>query len=373
MGKTTFVRKVAWDWAVCSFCQFSIIFVVSLKLVRPTDTIEDVIIRQHPPLEALNVSEQRLKQMFDKFGFRCLLVLDGLDEHMLGSNEDVLKIIEGRKLLKCNILLTSRPHSTRQHEGRFSSVISVDGFTRREAEKFALKLIRNRDIVEFVLNFKPANVHSDKFMFQCPILLSFMCLLVAEDKTIDLEKGSMETGEIYARMVECLYKKYTIRKGIPFEKADLVVILKSVGRLAWKTLLSGNPLMKRNDVIRAVGVDAFAFGLLIGNEDFRLISDPSADILITLPHTTIQEFLGAFFFVLMLSTGSEDILTGDAGNLLSNSAIFLDFCRWFIEHSMKRFGIGNNSVSKYSELVGWIVNTVGLVHTLASGVPAQPP
>ena len=44
-------------------------------------------------------------------------------------------------------------------------------------------------------------------------------------------------------------------------------------------------------------------GLLIGNED--MINHLIADVLITFPHRSIQEFLGAFYFVLMLSTGAS--------------------------------------------------------------------
>ena len=74
--------------------------------------IENVIIHQTQKLRDLNLKPQKLKSILDTFGDRCLLILDVLDEHALGKNEDVLKIIEGRKLLCCNVIVTSRPHST---------------------------------------------------------------------------------------------------------------------------------------------------------------------------------------------------------------------------------------------------------------------
>ena len=46
--------------------------------------------------------------------------------------------------------------------------------------------------------------------------------------------------------------------------------------------------MKRRDVIRDAGSDAFDYGLLIGCEEgHRLIRDETADIFVTLPHRSI--------------------------------------------------------------------------------------
>ena len=88
------------------------------------------------------------------------------------------------------------------------------------------------------------------------------------------------------------------------EKFEAAMI--SIGKLALKTLLSGDPLLKRpDDVIREIGKDAFDYGLLIGMKDFRLILNETADIFVTFPHRSIQEFLGALYFIWMLDMGEE--------------------------------------------------------------------
>ena len=99
------------------------------------------------------------------------------------------------------------------------------------------------------------------------------------------------------RMVRCLCKKFTIRIGIEYHASAFLSALKQLRELAFETLLSGNPLMQKRNVLKRVGDDAFNFGLLINHEDgFLLLKDETADILVTFPHRTIQEFLGAFFF-----------------------------------------------------------------------------
>ena len=80
-GKSTFVKKIAWDWSRGVFVDITLVLVVQLKLVESEDSIESIIIRQCPPLEGLKISEKKLRHILDTFGKRCLLILDGLDEY----------------------------------------------------------------------------------------------------------------------------------------------------------------------------------------------------------------------------------------------------------------------------------------------------
>ena len=131
------------------------------------------------------------------------------------------------------------------------------------------------------------------------------------EDNIDLFDKAISMGEIYFRMVQCLYKKYTIRKGITFESSSLVSVLMSIGKLALETLLSGKSELERCKIIEQVGEDVFEYGLLIGEDvfeyglligedGFSLTRDMTVDILVTFPHRSLQEFLGAFYFVLSL-------------------------------------------------------------------------
>ena len=170
-----------------------------------------------------------------------------------------------------------------------------------------------------------------------------MCILVREDD-IDLSSRKMPTGEIYARMVRCLYKKYLIRKGRDFEASRFAEVMKLLGSLALTTLLSGNPFFKRTDVIREVGDDAFDYGLLIGHEDFRLIRDETADILITFAHRSIQEFFGSFCFIQKLTDGStiDSLLGVDCQEpVFMVNPLFLHFCLWLLYCSEKYMSFQN--------------------------------
>ena len=357
MGKTTLCKKIAWDWARKLFTEYDIVFFVYLKFVNQQDGIENIIIKQNPFITGLHITERKIEVILTKFGSRCLLILDGLDEHPLGSNKDVVKIIKGEKYLDCNIILTSRPHSTRAIEKYFSMIARVEGFTENKAEQFASKILTDREKITAVLNFKPidfeptdesdselADQSEDVPIYKCPILLSFMCLLVREDD-IDFTNKTMYVGEIYTRMVRCLYKKYLIRKELDFHVDHFKRAVASIGKLALQTLLSGNPLLQRSEVIKEAGPDVFDYGLLIGNEDaHKLIRDETADIFVTFPHRSLQEFLGAFFFVWMLDKGEKiRSLLGDNCNkpIFLMNPLFLQFCLWFLHDAQIYFNFEN--------------------------------
>ena len=361
MGKTTLVKKITWDWADRFFRIFAIVFFVFLKLVNPGDTIENIIIDQNPVLEGLGITSEKLRVILDTFGNRCLLVLDGLDEHALGTNKDVLKIIQGQKLLDCNVIVSSRPHTIRNIQSCFQTIVRIDGFTLKKAKAFSSKLLTDHRKIQDVLKFNPADFRKDIPIYKCPILLSFMCLLVREDD-IDLSSETIDTGEIYTRMVRCLYKKFTIRKDIEYEHASLLKTITNIGKLAFETLLSGNPLLRRSQVTKDVGPDAFDYGLLIGHEDFRLIRDETADIFVTFPHRSIQEFLGAFYFILMLNAGEniKSLLGPDCKEpIFMMNPLFFHFCLWFLCSDQKYFTFENRNQVTQS-LIHYCREHVGL-------------
>ena len=340
MGKTTQCKKISWDWAMILFTYFHVVFLVFLKLVKPGDVIENVIIKQNPYMKGLEITEQKVRSILQLLGSNSLLILDGLDEHALGTNGDVLSIIRGEKYLKCNIIVTSRPHSTRDIERYFPTVVRVEGFTKNKAKQFASKILSDDRKIDNVLSFRPSDFREDIPIQKCPILLSFICLLIREDE-IDLSGKTIHIGELYTRMVRCLYKKFTIRKGIEFKICEFLKVLKLLGKLALQTLLSGKPLLRRNEVIKQVGPYAFEYGLLIGNEDaHRLIGDETADIWVTFSHRAIQEFLGALYFCVMLDEGQQTgTIPGryDAKRILMINPLFLQFCLWLVHNGKTYF------------------------------------
>ena len=155
------------------------------------------------------------------------------------------------------------------------------------------------------------------------------------EQEIDLSEKTISIGDMYTRLVKCLYKKFTIRKSITFELDDFVQVMKSVGKMALTTLKSNNPLLKKCKVLSVVGEFAFEYGLFAGHEDFRLSGDLTADIYVTYPHRSLEEFFGSFGFCQALSEGDsvEEILgTNSRNSLLLVNPLFLKFTLWFLSN-----------------------------------------
>ena len=112
-------------------------------------------------MKGLGITEQKLRIILKTYSNSCLLILDGLDEHALGSNEDILSIIRGEKLLECSILVTSRPHSTRAVEQYFRKAVRLDGFTESSAKQFASRILSDESEIDCVLRFSPADLRED--------------------------------------------------------------------------------------------------------------------------------------------------------------------------------------------------------------------
>ena len=303
--------------------------------MRPGEPIEGVIIDQNPWLEGFGVDKQNLKYILESYGGSCLLIIDGLDEHTVEQNEEIFRLIHGRKYPHCNLFLTSRPHYIKDEDTHFATIIRVDGFTRSEAKKFASKLLDDPNKISDVFNF-------DASLYRCPILLSFLCLLVREEDIKKLGK-TISTGEIYMRMIRCLYKKFTLRKNIEYKECEFIQVIKKIGKLALQTLLSGSSLLQRQHVLHEVGSEAFDYGLLIGHNDFsKLFGDVTADIFVTFPHASIQEFLGVVFFITKLDGGEsvQNLLCHNQQYIAGNFS-FLSFCVWFLYSNQSFLNLEN--------------------------------
>ena len=245
------------------------------------------------------------------------------------KNEDVLKIIRNQQLLDCRILLSSRPHSTLEIEKYFPTVVRVDGFTEKEATKFVSNFFTDKSKIEQIMRFKPSDYREDFPVHKCPILLSILCFLWSK-QGVDLSDENITVGDWYFKMVKCLYKKYTLRKGVAFQVSELIRVMKSVGQLALCTLLSNRPLLQRSEVLRIAGDFALEYGFFTGHEDF---TDPAADIDVTYAHRSIEECFWSFGFIQSLDDGKsvDDILGPDCEEpLFMVNPLVLKFCLWLL-------------------------------------------
>ena len=364
MGKSTLGRKIAYDWAKGVFTAVSVVFFVSMKLIRPGQSIENIIIDQTPVIEGLGVKEPMLKMILKGFGNKSLIIFDGLDEYDLERNENVRKVIEGRNLLYCNILLTSRPYGIEKVGKYFPIHVRIEGFSKYQAENFISQYLPNPESTFDLLNF-----HRNNFAFIfvqslcfCPLLLLFMCLLLRNDEVRIVEK-LIPMGEIYMRLVKFICKKHS-QKGKKLQNTEFIFVLKRMGKIAWCMMRSGQGWIKQSDVIQELGDDAFGYGLFIGHRGSELSRRETGDIKLTFGHVTVHEFLGSLGFLQLMDEGEsiDSLLAHDQGQIIMRSPFFLRFCLWFLSDSCKKeYFEFKNRDRVYNSLLDCVTSVVNIV------------
>ena len=293
MGKSTMVSKMVYDWATNAWKAFTLVFFISLKLVRPGEPIENIIVDEeiNPVLYDEDFSTEMIRSILKNHGEKCLLIFDGLDE--LRHNEEIIKIIQDKKYRSCNILLTSRPHAVGPYVKLFFTQATISGFTEEVATHHITDMLREKEKAEAVLIFAKENqIVGFHEMWQNPMLLLFICIIV-NDGNLDLTSKHLTLEEIYDSLHLCLYKRYLTRSSIKFEIDQWNQTMIKLGKMAHRGLENGELLYKISDIEKEVGKEAFHFGIIVGYKDRRLIKDLSADYWVCFLHRSIQEFLAA--------------------------------------------------------------------------------
>ena len=235
IGKTSLARRLEWEWAKGDFKMFSIVFFVSLRLMKHDDMIENIILRQNEFLRKMRFNRCKLRKLLETFGEKCLLILDGWGEHT-GACDDVIRIIQGHHLSNCSILVTSCPEFAAEDalRGSFNVVACCEGFPRYYAAKFAKNILSQQDQVQNILEFYATKdtLNLDKEgepLYKNPLLFLFTCILINEIKP------PVDIGELYFRIIHYLYRQFSFQEKV-FSKDDKIFVtwMKRIGEIAFR-------------------------------------------------------------------------------------------------------------------------------------------
>ena len=202
----------------------------------------------------------------------------------------VMELIAGHILPQCSILLTSRPHAVAHIEPSFENVLQIKGFSRDHAEIFCDRALHSKDQKNAVVLFYENNFMRGGITFASPMLLQFICILVENDTDLDLARNKVAKGEIYWRLVRCIYRKYCEGRNVRFNHDELTEIFGEIGKFALKTMKNEQNCFQRGEIIRELGENAFELGFLVGYKDFRLVANETTDISVTFLHETLRIF-----------------------------------------------------------------------------------
>ena len=247
MGKTTYCQKLAYDWATKqeewdeSFPEIEVLLFLKCHDIKSDiwEAIDDQLLPE-------DVDEE-VKRSFFKFirqnQSKVLLVLDGLDEADSCKPDMYFKLVEGRLLPDCHIVLTSRHEAGRNVRRYCDTLWDIVGFTKSDAESFILKYFKNKkhspgkllqelrsdcpehpDIIELTTN---------------PLNTALLCIL-CEDYNGVLPNNKTQ---LYIEIVRCVLKRYETKDGLSSNGDDPITVYRKeliqLGRLALDSLRKG--------------------------------------------------------------------------------------------------------------------------------------
>ena len=232
-GKSTLAKKITYDWAKGLFNHFSIVFFISMKLVKPGDSIENMTIDQNG-LGDLNFTAQKIEGILDKFGSDYSVIIDGLGDHTLKNNEEVLRIVQKEKV-NFNFLVTlSETNFPDNIDEYFETISQVQGFNGSDIKSVVAKLgDSHREVVLKWIQSLPETLGD--LEQRNPMVILRLSFLVSHDPSTDLGQN-LSIFTVYARTILCLLGL------VDFESQRNLV--KAVGKIAFDVIQSGKVYTK---------------------------------------------------------------------------------------------------------------------------------
>ena len=296
MGKTTYCKKVVFDWATGKhatgncFTNFVIMLLIKCRDVESGlwEAIEDQLL----PRE---VGEDQRERFFDFIRHNqsnVLLVLDGLDEVSEKKLPMFSEIIQGRVLPNCRVVATARHEAGVKVRKYCDTLLEVEGFTEEDVQSFIRKYFKAEPNLAKQLI---AHLYTDRKLYGIltnPLNTALLCLVYEDLKGVFPESRT----KLYMEIVECVLRRYRTKQQLPENGEDLVDLyesqLKHLGSIALKGLLEDNLDFDEKELGKHKASDLPGFGFLSvqpGGSKLRPTRRYS------FLHKTFQEFFAAFY------------------------------------------------------------------------------
>ena len=286
IGKTTFIHKLAYDWAMHSLDIFDVVLVVELKFADKNQSIACMIKEQFEHLWGdENVSDVIIHDYIKSGRDRVLLVLDGLDEINLKKFPQVQEVLTGQAYRKCCILATTRPYVAETLKNKMTMLANIKGFSRVKAEQFTTHILQNN--AERKKFFQQLDRKKMSQMDKVPIIIQALALLYRENK--QLPTTFTLTYDELVLYLRNAYRNKGIKEMKELTMKEIQEAMDEVNELAYKGLTRDDrQLVFSRDEVR--NNDVFKLGLLSGEKSGTGFK-PTA--VLQFPHKTVQEHSAA--------------------------------------------------------------------------------
>ncbi|XP_078603713.1 uncharacterized protein LOC144877603 [Branchiostoma floridae x Branchiostoma japonicum] len=293
IGKSCSCQKLAYDWSCGKLDRFKVVFLLEMRHLAGEVKYE--IFEQLLPEDTKTTPEQ-LWSYIQENQDDVLFILDGLDELSQAAREvtDVLKLIQGKILRNCHVLVTSRPlHCVKDLE-KCHQFYKIVGFTEKNSEQAMHKYCKSLESASKLVE----QLHGNRNLSELVVnpLNNVLICVVWEDNNNTLPSSK---AELYKQIILSVAKRFCTKKNLPTEGDELPrsieEALRDLGKLSWEGLEQEQLQFKQNDITKTYGTNAdnmLNMGLLTRDYSFARIN---RICYCSFLHKTFQEYLAACY------------------------------------------------------------------------------
>ncbi|XP_015752115.1 PREDICTED: nucleotide-binding oligomerization domain-containing protein 2-like [Acropora digitifera] len=309
IGKTTYCQKLAYDWATRQGCEWDESFprVEVLLFLRCREiqssciwkAIEEQILPDDIEPEERNTFFQFLKENPSK----VLLVLDGLDEADQEKLKLCRKLIQGKLLPGCFVVLTSRHEAGSNIMPHTDTLLEIVGFTTTDADCFIRRYFQQSDNQHLAATLI-AKLESDNLyeLTRNPLNTLLLCVIFED---LDGVLPNSRT-KLYIEIVHLVLRRYENKNGLSGNDKDFLLVYKKelmiLGGMALDSLRKGELYFEdhQRDFERSL-LPKLGFVSIQAGGGKRAPCPRYAFF-----HKSFQEFFSAFFLAFSMIDGTMD-------------------------------------------------------------------
>ncbi|XP_078352091.1 uncharacterized protein LOC144636768 [Oculina patagonica] len=270
--------------------KFELVLVIKLKEVSKCRSLRDVIKHSNVFPEEETALMEGLLSYITKNQEKVLLVFDGYDEYRCGRESEIYEIFRGNQLRNCCVLITTRI-SKADELREFKDVhAEITGFSKKDREAFMCRMLGDKAEASKLKRHLSREKLAD--LTRVPLLLLFFCTLWKQGKL----KSFPETkAKLYLKIVEYVLH-HSQGKNDPsrFGKVqEFEEILSEIGKVALECLLKDDHVFEYDQLSATIFCDSSLIIGLLQVTEYAENLRPAG--MVSFIHKSIQEFLAAWY------------------------------------------------------------------------------
>ena len=311
MGKTTYLQKLAYDWANkqnewdASFPAIEVLLLLRCNDIKSSiwEAIDEQILSEDIDEKAKETFFKYIKENQSKI----LLLLDGLDEADPCERDMYLSLLTCKLLPDCHVVITSR-HEVGKKVSRYcDNLWEIVGFTEEDSKSFIRKYFQGKEpLAERFIERRVKHWYADppdpnlrglSDLAKNPLNLTLLCCIF-EDSQVFSENSRTR---LYIEIVLLVLRRYEEKNGLESNNdQDLISVyrekLKLLGRFSLHSLHERKWYFEKEKDIDNFGFLSFQQGGTRSKPCTRCVFS----------HKSFQEFFAGFYLAFQVIDGQID-------------------------------------------------------------------